>query len=62
MWLLDEKPARYLEDIVVHELVHLIERQHNERFLALMDRHLPHWREIKAELNAAPLGQDTWDH
>ena len=47
IWLnleLAKKPVQCLEYIVVHELVHLLERHHNERFTALMDRHLPHWR------------------
>ena len=44
IWLnleLAKKPVLCVEYIVVHELVHLLERQHNERFTALMDRHLP---------------------
>ena len=64
IWLnleLVKKPARCLEYIVVHELMHLLERNHNDRFKALMDRHLPHWRLIREELNRAPLGHEQWD-
>lgn len=41
---LAKKPVQCLEYIGVHELAHLIERHHNDRFVALMDQHLPHWR------------------
>lgn len=58
IWLnleLAKKPPRCLEYVVVHELTHLLERRHNARFKALMDRFLPHWRVHKAELNRIPL-------
>lgn len=63
IWLnleLIKKPTRCLEYIVVHELTHLLERNHTDRFKALMDRHLPHWRLIREELNRAPLGHEEW--
>jgi predicted metal-dependent hydrolase len=50
---LAEKPARFLEYVVVHELVHLLERSHNERFTAYMDRFLPHWRAVRGEMRAS---------
>ena len=59
---LAKKPRACLEYIVVHELVHLLERNHTERFIALMDRFLPQWREVRRELNAAPLGHETWHY
>jgi len=65
VWLnleLVKKPARCLEYLVVHELMHLRERHHGERFTALMDRALPSWRTRRAELNRAPLAQDTWEY
>lgn len=40
-----------LEYVVVHELLHLIEPTHNERFLTLMSKHYPSWHEARAELN-----------
>ena len=58
IWLnleLAKKPPECLEYIVVHELIHLKERHHNERFLAHMDHHLPDWRERKNLLNSMPL-------
>lgn len=63
IWLnleLAKKPPECLEYIVVHELTHLLERHHNERFAALMDRHLPSWRHHRHELNSAPLAHETW--
>ncbi|MGN8084876.1 M48 family metallopeptidase [Ralstonia sp. 22086] len=63
IWLnleLAKKPVQCLEYIVVHELTHLTERHHNERFAALMDQHLPHWRMHREELNRAPLAHEDW--
>lgn len=48
---LAKKNPRCLEYIVVHEMTHLLERKHNDRFKAYMDKFLPNWRSIKAELN-----------
>ena len=65
IWLnleLAKKPPMCLEYLIVHELVHLIERNHNDRFVALMDRHLPNWRQHRQELNAAPLAHETWGY
>lgn len=53
IWLnleLAKKTPQCLEYIVVHELVHLLERQHNNRFRAFMDKFLPNWRLLKDEL------------
>jgi predicted metal-dependent hydrolase len=47
---------------VVHELVHLLERNHNARFKALMEQHLPTWRACREELNRAPLGHNEWQY
>jgi predicted metal-dependent hydrolase len=57
-----KKPVQCLEYIVVHELVHLLERYHNDNFLALMNATLPQWRSRRSELNAAPLGHATWSY
>ncbi|WP_062386020.1 M48 family metallopeptidase [Demequina iriomotensis] len=40
-----------VEYVVVHELAHLLEPNHGPGFYAVMDRHLPGWREHRAELN-----------
>ena len=65
LWLnleLAKKPPQCLEYIVVHELAHLLERHHNDRFAAIMDKHLPRWRLARQELNAAPLANETWSY
>lgn len=65
IWLnleLAKKPESCLEYIVVHELVHLLERQHNERFTALMDRYLPDWRQRRETLKSSALGHEVWTY
>lgn len=59
---LAKKPQEYLEYIVVHEMVHLIVRHHNNRFTGLVDRYLPNWRHTRSMLNAAPLAHSNWDY
>jgi predicted metal-dependent hydrolase len=51
-----------IEYIVVHELVHLNERRHGDRFLSLMDQYLPKWRQHRQALNAAPLAHAEWEY
>ncbi|WP_373190483.1 M48 family metallopeptidase [Halomonas sp.] len=55
-----KKPKDLLEYIIVHEMAHLIEPTHNERFITLLDRHYPGWREARDELNALPLKAEYW--
>jgi predicted metal-dependent hydrolase len=65
IWLnleLIKKPAYCLEYIIVHEMVHLLERHHNERFLMYMNRFMPLWQHYREELNRAPLGHNTWEY
>jgi predicted metal-dependent hydrolase len=57
---LAKKPPECLEYIVVHEMLHLIVRRHDDRFTSLMDRHLPGWRMIRQTLNATPLAHANW--
>lgn len=56
-----KKPRNLLEYVVVHEMVHLIEPTHSERFMALLGEHYPAWREARAELNVLPLAAEAWD-
>jgi predicted metal-dependent hydrolase len=55
-----KKPKDLLEYVIVHEMVHLIEPVHSERFIAIIQQHYPTWREARAELNALPLGPEEW--
>lgn len=57
---LAKKPKDLLEYVVVHEMLHLIEHTHSERFIALLTRHYPTWREARAELNDLPLAAEVW--
>ena len=41
-------------------MAHLLEASHSERFVTILDRHWPQWRESRAELNALPLGAEAW--
>ena len=63
VWLnleLAKQPARCIEYLVVHELVHLCERTHGERFTTIMDEHLPRWRALRRELAEGPLAHEEW--
>lgn len=57
---LAKKPKDLLEYVVVHEMLHLIEPTHSERFVALLEQHYPTWRDARAELNELPLGDESW--
>ena len=50
-------PKNCIEYIVVHEMVHLLEKSHNLRFIALMDHYMSNCRMIKDELNDLPLSE-----
>lgn len=52
---LAKKPLDAIEYVVAHELIHLIERHHNDIFVAHLDTHLPRWKQIREELNALPI-------
>jgi predicted metal-dependent hydrolase len=65
IWLnleLAKKPSSSLEYIIVHELVHLLERHHNDRFIALMDKFLPQWRFYQSKLNQQILSYNDWNY
>lgn len=65
IWLnleLAKKPVQCLEYVVVHEMVHLLERKHNDHFKGLMDEFLPQWKHYRNILNQAPLSHETWSY
>lgn len=65
IWLnleLAKKPSHCLEYIIVHEMAHLLERHHDDRFTALMDRFMPQWRLYRDELNRSVLGHESWSY
>ena len=57
---LAKKPKDLVEYVVVHEMIHLLEPTHNDRFMALIDKHYPSWKEARAELNELPLAAERW--
>jgi len=57
---LAKKPRECLEYILVHEMVHMLERTHNARFVALMDHLMPHWQARREQLNRWPLRHEEW--
>jgi len=57
---LAKKPKDLLEYVIVHELMHLLEARHSERFFELMSKHYPAWPEARKELNELPLGAESW--
>lgn len=59
---LTKKPIPCVEYVIVHELLHLIERKHNEKFLSLMTRYIPKWQSIKEDLNSFVLSYEEWKY
>ena len=57
---LAKKPLACLEYIVVHELSHFHSHRHDDRFLSVLDKHMPQWRSIRETLNSSPLRHEAW--
>jgi hypothetical protein len=57
-----KKPFECIEYIVVHEMVHLRERNHNDKFVAYMNHYLPEWKQLKNELNKLPVSHVDWGY
>lgn len=65
IWLnleLAKKPLHCIEYIIVHELAHLLERSHNDKFVAIMNTFLPEWKHLKNELNQLPVSHSNWEY
>ncbi len=65
IWLnteLAKKPIENIEYILTHEMVHLLERNHNEKFIAYMDKFSPKWKYLREELNRSALGHVEWSY
>jgi hypothetical protein len=65
IWLnleLAKKPVECIEFIIVHELVHLLERSHNEKFVSYMNEFMPKWRTHREELNRIPFSHIDWKY
>ena len=57
---LAKKHPGCLDYIIVHEMIHLRERKHGDRFTALMDDYLPNWRALRDQLAETPLAHEEW--
>jgi predicted metal-dependent hydrolase len=57
---LAKKSVDCLEYVLLHELVHLLVRRHDEQFVEIMNTCLPRWRALRAELNGLPLAHEMW--
>lgn len=55
-----KKPKDLSEYVVVHEMLHLAEPTHSDRFISLLTEHFPTWLEARAELNELPLAAEEW--
>jgi len=55
-----KKPRDLLEYVIVHEMAHLIEPTHSDRFVAILEEHYPTWREARTELNELLLAAEVW--
>ena len=65
VWLnleLAKKPLRCLEYVLVHEMTHLIEKNHTEEFKTLMNSFMKQWNQYKEELNDSTLGYSKWEY
>jgi hypothetical protein len=59
---LARKPRKCLEYLVVHEMIHLLEPSHNERFRSLLTKFLPSWKRLRATLNSLPVRHEDWKY
>jgi predicted metal-dependent hydrolase len=55
-----KKPKHLIEYVIIHEMAHLLEPTHSERFITILDKHYPTWRDARAELNELPLSAQAW--
>jgi len=65
IWLnleLAKKPEHCLEYIIVHEMIHLIERNHTDRFVVYMDKFMPKWHFYNDDLNRSMLSHEIWSY
>jgi len=59
---LAKKPAHCLEYVFVHEMIHILEKKHSDKFMTKMDSFMPNWKQLKQELNKSPLSYSEWSY
>lgn len=60
VWLnldLAKKPLAAIDYVILHEMAHFISPRHDDVFLSVLDRSMPGWRQVRADLNALPLAE-----
>ena len=65
IWLnleLAKKSLHCMEYVIVHEMIHILEKKHSDKFKAKMDSFMPNWKQFKNELNNSPLSYNNWDY
>lgn len=65
IWLnteLAKKSIESIEYVIIHEMVHLLERSHNKKFIAYMNKFSPNWKHLREELNRSALGHVEWSY
>lgn len=58
IWLnldLEKKPIACLEYVILHEMAHFVSPKHDDKFIEVLDRFMPRWRQVRSDLNALPL-------
>jgi len=63
IWLnleLVKKPENCINYVIVHELIHIIEDKHSDKFLSLLKKYFPKWKSTKEELNRFILSHEEW--
>lgn len=63
IWLnleLAKKNIEYIEYVIVHEMVHLLEKTHSDKFIARMNHYFPEWKQLRENLGQQPLGHAEW--
>lgn len=50
------------EYIILHELLHFIERHHNDNFMAYLEKYMPQWKYHREELNRLPVSHGEWKY
>lgn len=59
---LAKKPLLCLEYVIVHEMIHLLERHHNDRFQYYLNKFMPKWKAYRNELNRLPVSHKDWEY
>jgi predicted metal-dependent hydrolase len=57
---LAKKPLHCLEYVLVHEMTHFKEKNHNEKFEFLLKSYMQQWDQCKQELNNGILSYSKW--